>query len=197
MTVLFFDTETTGFVKDRLPINHPDQPHIVQLAAQLCADDGDILAGFSLIVNNRVAIPEQASAVHGITQDIASDYGASPATAIGMFRLLLDRADIVVAHNTKFDKAVVEIAINRLGVDMTFEGKSMFCTMEASSPIINLPPTERMIAVGITTPKPPKLEEVIRFFFDEPLDGAHDAMVDVIACRRVYFHLKTLGAVDA
>lgn len=193
MTVLFFDTETTGFVKDRLPIDHPDQPHIVQLAAQLCADDGDILGGFSLIVNNRVPIPEQASAVHGITEEIAAAYGATPATAIGMFRLLLDRADIAVAHNIKFDKAIVEIAIGRLGMDVAFD-KPLFCTMDAASPIINLPPTERMVAAGINKPKPPKLEEAIRFFFNEPLDGAHDAMVDVIGCRRVYFHLKALEA---
>lgn len=193
MTVLFFDTETTGFVQDRLPANHPDQPYIVQLAAQLCNDDGDILAGFSLIVNNGVVIPERASAVHGITEGIAAAYGVTPATAIGMFKHFFRRADLVVAHNIKFDKLVIEAAISRLEGDLVFD-KPVFCTMEAASPIINLPPTERMVAAGITKPKPPKLEEAIRFFFDEPLDGAHDAMVDVIGCRRVYFHLKSLEA---
>ena len=70
--------------------------------------------------------------------------------------------------------------------------KPLFCTMEAAAPIVNLPPTERMLAAGFNKPKAPKLEEAIRFFFDESLDGAHDAMVDVIACRRIYFHLKNL-----
>jgi len=51
-----------------------------------------------------------------------------------------------------------------------------------------------MLAAGFTKPKPPKLEECIRHFFNEELDGAHDAMVDVRACRRVYFHLQTMGA---
>lgn len=59
---------------------------------------------------------------------------------------------------------------------------------------MNLPPTERMRAAGFNKPKPPKLEECIRHFFNEDLDGAHDAMIDVAACRRVYFHLKTLEA---
>ncbi len=49
--ILFFDTETTGLFSDRLPIDHPDQPYIVQLAAQLCHDDGRPVAGFSLIVD--------------------------------------------------------------------------------------------------------------------------------------------------
>ena len=70
--------------------------------------------------------------------------------------------------------------------------KSLFCTMEAATPIVNLPPTERMVAAGITKPKPPKLEECIRHFFDESLEGAHDALIDVRACSRVFFHLKTL-----
>jgi len=86
--ILFWDTETTGFFDDRLPVDHEAQPYIVQLAAELCEDDGR--------------------------------------------------------------------------------------------------------AAGINKPKPPKLEECIRHFFGEELDGAHDAMVDVVACRRVFFHLRTL-----
>lgn len=49
--ILFFDTETTGFFQDKLPVDHPDQPYIVQLAAQLCEDLGEPIAEFSLIVD--------------------------------------------------------------------------------------------------------------------------------------------------
>jgi DNA polymerase-3 subunit epsilon len=69
--------------------------------------------------------------------------------------------------------------------------------MEAATPVLNLPPTERMIAAGFDKPKPPKLEECIRHFFNEDLEGAHDAMADVIACRRVYFHLAALKSAEA
>jgi DNA polymerase III epsilon subunit-like protein len=34
----------------------------------------------------------------------------------------------------------------------------------------------------------------MRYFFDESLDGAHDAMVDVVACRRLYVLMSKLGA---
>jgi DNA polymerase-3 subunit epsilon len=66
--------------------------------------------------------------------------------------------------------------------------------MEAAAPIVNLPPTERMLAAGFNKPKAPKLEECIHHFFGETLAGAHDALVDVRACARVYFHLQTLKA---
>lgn len=197
MTVLFFDTETTGFFQDRLPVDHPEQPYIVQLAAQLCQDDGEPIAGFSFIVDpgiGVVSIPARASAVHGITDERAVQFGVSPEFALSAFTHLYQRADLVVAHNIKFDRGVIEAAISRHYKKVMPLRKALFCTMEAATPIINLPPTERMKAVGFDKPKPPKLEECIRHFFDEDFDDAHDAMADVVACRRVYLHLKALGA---
>lgn len=190
--ILFFDTETTGFLQEKLPVDDPTQPYIVQLAAELCEDDGEPVAGFSLIVDPGVTIPEHVSKIHGITSDRAAALGVSLEFALSAFTHLYQRSNLVVAHNIKFDRGVIEAAISRHYKKVMPLRKPLFCTMEASSPIINLPPTERMLAAGFNKPKPPKLEEAIRFFFDESIDGAHDAMVDVIACRRVYFHLKTL-----
>lgn len=194
--ILFFDTETTGFYQDRLPIDDPSQPYIVQLAAQLCEDTGDPVAEFSFIVDpgigDGVTIPKVASDVHGITDERAVLLGVSSEFALSAFTHLYQRAEVVCAHNIKFDKGVIEAAIARHYKKIMPLRKTLFCTMEAASPIVNLPPTERMRAMGMTKPKPPKLEECIRHFFDESLEGAHDAMVDVNACRRVYYHLKTM-----
>lgn len=193
--ILFFDTETTGFFDDRLPIDHEAQPYIVQLAAQLCDDMGSPVAGFSFIVSNPgVEIPERAAVVHGITTEKAIQFGVSAEFALNAFTHLYQRADLICAHNIKFDKGILEVAIARYyGRTMPLR-KPLFCTMEAASPIIKLPPTERMRAAGFDKPKPPKLEECIRHFFNEELDGAHDAMVDLTACRRVYLHLKSIEA---
>ncbi len=191
--ILFFDTETTGFLDDRLPIDHEAQPYIVQLAAQLCEDGGTPVAGFSFIVAPGVPIPERAAAVHGITDEKSIQFGVSSEFALSAFTHLYQRADLICAHNIKFDKGVMEVAIARhYGRTMPLR-KPLFCTMEAASPVVNLPPTERMRAAGFDKPKPPKLEECIRHFFGVELDGAHDAMVDVTACRRIYLHLATLG----
>lgn len=193
--ILFFDTETTGFLDDRLPIDHEAQPYIVQLAAQLCEDDGSPVAGFCFIVAPGAPIPERAAAVHGITDAKAAQFGVSAEFALSAFTHLYQRADLICAHNAKFDKGIVEVAIARhYGRTMPLR-KPIFCTMEAASPVIKLPPTERMRAAGFDKPKPPKLEECIRHFFNEELDGAHDAMVDLTACRRIYLHLKSIEAV--
>lgn len=190
--ILFYDTETTGFYDERLPLNHDAQPHLVQLAALLTEDDGAEVMSVSLVVNPGVPIPQKASDVHGITDDIAEERGVTPALAVNMFRHLYNLADTVVAHNVKFDKGIMEVAATRRHGQIVELTKPVFCTMEAASPIVDLPPTERMIAAGFNKPKPPKLEECIAHFFGEKLEGAHDAMIDVQACKRVYFHLKSL-----
>lgn len=195
--ILFFDTETTGFVNDRFPLAHDDQPSIVQLAMLLTEDDGTERMSFSSIVNPGKPVPKASSDVHGITDDIAERLGLSLRTAVRLFLFYYDRADLIVAHNYKFDAAIMDIALWRTGSDEIAERKPAYCTMEAATPIINLPPSERMREKGITKPKPPKLSEAVHHFFGEELDGAHNAMVDVGACSRVYFHLRALESRDA
>jgi DNA polymerase-3 subunit epsilon len=190
--ILFFDTETTGFYDNRLPPDHEAQPHIVQLAMQLTDDEGRERLSASLVIDCPHPIPARASEVHGIDRDIAGAFGVDLQMAIELFRHFYRRADLVVCHNVGFDMPVMSSEIRRfMGRNVTFD-KPTFCTMEAATPIINLPPTERMIAAGFNKPKPPKLEECVQHFFGEALDGAHDAMIDVTACRRVYFHLQTV-----
>lgn len=190
--IFFFDTETTGFVNKRASLQDDCQPHLVQIAGQLTSDEGEMLSQFSFVVNPGVPIPKSASDVHGITNEKAEACGISETSALGLFIRMAGRADLVVAHNIDFDRTVMEVMCARQIVTAPIYQE--FCTMKAAKPVVNLPPTERMVAAGMNGPKAPKLEECIGHFFDEPLEGAHDALVDVIACKRVFFHLKGLEA---
>lgn len=196
--ILFFDTETTGLPEFVRPFGDERQPHLVQIACLLTDDDGTERASVNLIVAPGVPIPDGASRVHGITDLIADRCGVPSSTALAMWNKLAERADIIVAHNIKFDIALMQIAWARhFGADgPTFEqrhGKRLrFCTMDAAAPIVNLPPTARMLAAGYNKPKAPRLEEAVSHFFGETLEGAHDALVDVRACARIYFHMKSM-----
>jgi len=190
--ILFFDTETTGFYDKRLPPDHEAQPHLVQLAMCLTDDEGKERLSASLVIDCPFTIPAQASNVHGIDRDVSGTFGVDLQMAIDLFRHFYMRADLIVCHNVAFDMPVMASEIGRFQKRPVLLDKPTYCTMEVATPIINLPPTERMIAAGFDKPKPPKLEECISHFFGETLEGAHDAMIDVTACRRVFFHLKTL-----
>lgn len=195
--IFFFDTETTGFVSKRLPFNHPDQPHLVQIAGKLTHDDGRLASQFSFIVNPGVAIPARASAVHGITDDVAQALGIAEPTAIRLFLSMVEKADVVVAHNVSFDRDVMRCAYARYMGAGDGPDYPVYCTMTEATPVINLPPTPKMLAAGFTKPKSPNLTECIRHFFDEDLEGAHDALADVTGCMRVYFHLQSLKGAAA
>lgn len=189
--ILFYDTETDGLPNHRLPTDHPDQPRIVQLAAILTEDDGTERASLNLIVKHEDRpIPQQASAIHGITDEVADRCGVREVVAAAVFSDLQRRADLMVAHNIAFDRLVMTAMLVR--TKRAILAVREHCTMEQAAPIVNLPPTDRMLAAGFNKPKAPRLEECYRHFFGEDLVGAHDALADVRACARVFFHLRDM-----
>lgn len=197
--ILAFDTETTGLPDFKAPSDAKHQPHLVQLAMILIDDDLIERASVSVIIRpDGWIIPDNVAEIHGITTDIASRVGIPEKIATDLFvSLMYDRPTIALAHNVKFDQRIMRIAMLRHGYDKEWQEKRptpAFCTMETASPIVNLPPTAKMRAAGFIKPKPPKLAECIKHFFEEDLQGAHDALVDVRACVRVYRHLLTLQA---
>lgn len=191
---LFFDTETTGLPDYRAPSDAKSQPHLVQLAMILTEDDGLERASASVIIKpDGWAIPEGASNIHGITTEIADEIGIPEKMAVELYRAFFFIANTSIAHNHSFDERIMRIAQLRAGYDRTViegdESRDKFCTCTSAAMIVNLPPTQRMLAEGFIKPKPPKLEECIKHFFGEDLSGAHDALVDVRACARIYFEI--------
>lgn len=194
--ILFFDTETTGFPRSNLPPEHPSQPHLVQLAALLADDDGTERGVFSVVIKpDGWTIPDEAESVHGIDTATAERVGIPLKHAVSGFMGMFQVANLLVAHNIDFDRRIMGYALARCKA--TWGGIDTFCTMAASTPIVNLPPTDRMVAAGYTKPKSPKLGEAYQHFFGRELEGAHDALVDVRACRDVFFELRRLGVQEA
>lgn len=191
---LFFDTETTGMIAKGYPAGHPAQPHICQLGAQLCNQSCRVVAEINLLVKpDRWSIPAEAEAIHGISTAMCEQYGLPIKTVATLFIRLAQRAKLSIAHNRPFDNTLIwtELIRCELPTELAYWLEMPgFCTMEAASPIVNLPPTPRMIAAGYNKPKPPTMLEAYSFFHDgAKFDGAHDAMADVNACRSVYYKI--------
>ena len=193
MRTLFFDTETTGVFFDHLTDLDEAQPHLVQLGALLHDSSGCEVSTVDLIVDPKVAIPEGATKVHGITNEVAHALGVPEVGAVGILQRLMASADVLVAHNVDFDLRVARVAMIRAGHQLRAP-RLVRCTMAAASAIMKLPPTERMKAAGFDKPKPPKLSEAAQFFFGETHEKAHSAIHDVRMCARVYYELVRRGA---
>ncbi len=191
--LLAFDTETDGLINYHETYSHASQPHIVQLSAILYDDEENERSLMSVIVKpDGYSIPQAAANVHGITTEQASNYGVPLVVALAMFNHLAKAADAHVAHNVSFDLCVLGAAFHRAARPQ--HPLNPRCTQNLSTPILNLPPSPRMIAAGFNKPKPPRLSECYQFFFNEQLEGAHDALVDARGCARVYFELMRRAA---
>ena len=186
LMTLVFDTETTGKADLRLPFDHPAQPRIVQIGAQLFDDGWRIRGELNLILKPEgFTIPASASAIHGITQEIAERYGVHRCGALMMLSELANRAQTIVAHNLDFDRHMVDVETVRHIVEFPAGHEVEFCTMREMTPICKIPSRN-----GYSDYKWPRLDEAYRFAFNEDFDGAHDAMADVRACARIYRWLQ-------
>ena len=183
--ILFYDTETTRLPLFKEPSDHPDQPHIVQLAAALVdSDTQKTISSINLLaIPESWVIPDEMSAIHGITTDMAANYGVEEINVLRIFLKLWCSCDFRVAFNESFDARIIRIAQHRYNpteekLEAWKNGRAE-CAMYGSRPYTNLPKN-----------KLPKLIEAYQHFFGKGFDGAHNAMNDVNALIDVYFAIQ-------
>lgn len=198
MIALFFDTETTGVKSWKTP---GFIPRLVQIGAILQdLETGRVLAEINLISDPRVPIPAGASAVHGITDDMAERFGHHIEEIDQLFYNLLWTTEILIAHNIVYD---LDILADNMPMSSRLIGTRKdftFCTMKASTNVVQAPFSAKQIAFFKDRPdkkdgdfKAPNLTETYQHFFGEPFDGAHDAMADIRACRDIFLELIKTG----
>lgn len=196
MTAIFFDTESTGL---KTYDNPTFKPKLVQLGCILQdLDTGRVLAELNLINDLAGDIPEGASNVHGISTEMAAKFGVPMMLIDETFAALMDKADVVVAHNIAYDRDIVHD--NMPETEIVMPHVPQFCTMQASVYIVKAPLSEKQKWFFTQHPekqdapfKVPNLTETFRHFYGKPFEGAHDAMADIRACRDVFFTLLEQG----
>lgn len=189
---LVYDFETSGLPLFKEPSEHPGQPHIVQVGAELVDLETRRVHGtLDVIVKpDGWVIPEEVVAIHGTTNELALKVGIPEHLALRILLAMWRRADVRIGHNETFDARIARIACMRFLDEATAEewkaGKAE-CTQLISTPILKLPPTDKMKRAGFFKHKSASLGEAYQFFTGKPLEGAHSAIVDVRACQTVYF----------
>ncbi len=185
---LFFDTETSGLVRLKLPPSDPSQPDLLQLEFILDDEERNTVETFCSILFDEAygEIHEKALAVHGISKEKARMFGIPASEGLGKFSNAWEMTDMLIAHNISFDKKVMEVAYwKAIAHSHPTPPLSEYCTMKASTPVLKLP--------GRFRHKWPTLDEAYRVLVDpEGFEGAHDALNDVKACRKVYYALQDL-----
>ncbi|KPB98994.1 Exonuclease RNase T and DNA polymerase III [Pseudomonas amygdali pv. lachrymans] len=139
-------------------------------------------------------IPNDVTAIHGITTDMALEHGIPKQEALGGFLRIYEQAGLRVAHNVSFDDRIRRIATKRfIGEQAANEFKTVpnYCTCQSSKNIVQCPPTAKMIRAGFGNQfKVPTVTEAMRHFTGEELVGGHRARQDSEACARIYFAMN-------
>lgn len=179
---LLFDTETSGLMKPDLDPLDPSQPHMVQLGAQLFDKQWRKRGHMNVLIKpDGWEIEPGAEEVHGISTQTCHRYGVSAAQALVLFQGLAGCAARIIGHHVQFDRTVVAAALKRAGGEGVWwarMGTKMFCTMEESTQVLQIP--------GEFGFKFPTLEEArARLAPDAPVPG-HDADSDIAATMAVY-----------
>jgi DNA polymerase-3 subunit epsilon len=186
---LIFDTETSDRVEFKLPAQDPRQPNLVQLGMMLVdTSNWKCLMKIALLIADVPSIEPGAQNVHGISVEDCQKYGVSRDIAMELFANACLNADVLVAHNLAFDRAVMETALYRNGSDgQHMDGMSQLqhiCTMNSSTEVLKLPGK-------YGKSKWPSLQESYSHFSVDDgtssiIEGSHDALVDTEACLAVF-----------
>lgn len=186
---LVFDTETTGLPLWKEPSDHPDQPHVLDIACSLFDQELQEVERFDAIINPGVEVPDEVAAIHGLTTEIVQAEGIPPGDALDRFLGLVGRAGMIAGHNVSFDIRMMRIMAARELGEKWDNPHATFCTMRKSTNLCRIPSPR---ARHPEDWKWPRLGEAIQHFFGEEFEDAHRARPDCDASSRIFIHLKGL-----
>lgn len=163
MRAIIFDTETSGLVENRTrPLER--QPEIIEFYACLVnLKTGKIKKELHLLIKPKVPLTEENIARHNITNEMLEGHPGFSSVAQEIMRFM-KLSNLAIAHNARFDKDMIEIEMERLGVHMTMP--KLLCTIEQTMHIKG----HRM-----------DLSSLYEYLFGEKFKDAHRARSDVMA----------------
>ena len=193
--VLFFDTETTGVPdrKAKWSEDYNEFPHVVQLAwMHGCKAESHVIRpeGWE--------IPEETTAIHGISTEYAMEYGEPFAVVVDMFIQDCHEAGLICGHNVHFDTGIIKANILReLGREY-YDANDVETALYKGKRIDTMRPTIKWVDArkangGI---KFPNLSDLYARCFPGETFPAHNAFEDVKAVARCLPVLIENGLVE-
>lgn len=160
---VFFDLETTG-------LNALLGDKIIEIA-MLKSVNGKTVDTFYTLVNPKIPIPEEASKINNITDELLKDAPTFDSIAEKVLDFISDST--LVAHNASFDLGFLSVELGRAGI--SFDRWKAIDTLK--------------IANSIFSGQRNKLESVMKRYNIMPDGALHRALNDTEILRKVYFEL--------
>jgi DNA polymerase III epsilon subunit-like protein len=191
MSILIFDTETTGLIPKHLSLNENTVskfPYILQLSWIVYDLDTHETTENDYIIKCPVDIPQESINIHGITNEMSKN-GKEFSEVFDLFLEDVSKSEEIVGHNIQYDLNMIEIDSYRLDIEQKVDilfVKKHYDTMLKSVDILKL------VGTHAGKNKFPRLIEVYRYFFGKDFDDPHNALGDVRATLSVYKKLRNI-----
>lgn len=157
--IVFFDLETTG-----LDVGND---RIVSISAIKLMPDGERISK-STLINPTIKISEEASSIHGITNDMLIDKPKFNQLAKSMYDFMKD-CYIAGYNNNFFDNSILQEEFLRCGIDF---------------------PDEEVISIDVCSIfknfEKRDLTAALKFYCNKEMENAHDAEADNNATIEVF-----------
>lgn len=193
--VLILDCETTGLPgrEAKWDTDYMDFPHVVQIAWI-----NQFKQESHIIYPDGWEIPEETTAVHGITTEYAREHGEPFAVVVD--KLIEDclETPLICGHNLYFDISIIKANIMReLGREY-YDANRVEDALYKGKRIDTMRPTMKWVDARAQNGrlKFPKLEELYSRCFPGQTFPAHDALEDVKAVGRCLPVIVKLGLVE-
>lgn len=155
--LVFVDLETTG--------TFPQSDRIVQIAALKLYPSGQTRL-CAQMVNPGIAIPPEATEIHGITDEIVADKPRFEQIAPNVLSFFAG-CDVAGYGIARFDVPLLQEELKRAGLEC----------------LVDLRVVDSLRIYHEREPR--NLEAALRFYCDRVIDGAHDAGVDTLSAFEV------------
>jgi DNA polymerase III epsilon subunit-like protein len=178
---IFLDLETTGLAPqnnltycDYKETEKYDSCRIIQICMSLYNDDVLVDEIYEYI-DPKIKIPQRIVEITKINNDKVKNKKFTK-KMINKIKSFLNLGDIIIGHNVEFDITVLASELYRMkecSLAETLFKKHFFCTMKNSN---KLQKGTKYI----------KLQTLYSSFFQDKIENAHDAKVDVLMCKKLY-----------
>lgn len=170
-TIVVFDTETTGI--------DVENDRIVTAFIGLMDERGVLVEEWNWLINPGIEIPEGATAVHGISTEVARERGVAPAQAVGeihdLLQALVETSPLVI-YNAPYDLTLLDREVRRHFPDghLQFRLDRVIDPLVLDKKIYRFRKGKGMRQLANVAP-----------IYGVPLERAHDARGDCIMTGRL------------
>ena len=204
---LVFDVETTGLIPKKNTLTLQDYPHIIQFSFilfNISTFSVERCYNVYIQVDDTVQITDVITNITGINSEMCRTYGVPIQDALLEFYNAYFIADIVIAHNIKFDQQMIKTEIFRHMHDLykymplyselfvPSYKREIYCTMHAGIDICNIMVTcdGNVDGSTYTYKKFPKLSELYKCLFGTVPENLHNSLIDTIVCLRCFLKMN-------